>query len=129
LKHTITLIYMHNHCQGSNNAKKKEGLKCTFHLLSFKKLRLWPPMKKMTKVTPCLGNYALLTPNIREIWSFDPLSSQKVAIMALFWDTWRLLNIFETKGAKLVIFSIGDQNRNFFKFGGRKVQFCPNNIV
>jgi len=35
----------------------------------------------MAKVTPYLGKYALLTPNIREIWSFDPLSSKQIAIM------------------------------------------------
>ena len=44
-------------------------------------LQFWPLLKKMAKVTPYLGKYALLTPNIREMWYFDPLSSQKVAIM------------------------------------------------
>jgi len=42
-------------------------------------------MKKNDKSDPlCLGKSALSTPNIREIRSFDPLYSQKVAIMAPF---------------------------------------------
>jgi len=47
-------------------------------------LRFWPPIKKMAKATPCLGKYVLLPPNIRKVWSFSPLSSQKVAFMAPF---------------------------------------------
>jgi len=43
--------------------------------------------------------------------------------MTPFWDMWRLLSNFGTKGAKIVIFLIGDQNRNILKLRGRKVQF------
>jgi len=68
------------------------------------------------------AKYALLIPNIRDISSFDPLSSLKVAIMALFWDTWHLLSNFGTKEVKIAIFLIGGQNRNILKFRGLKVQ-------
>jgi len=47
-------------------------------------LQFWLPIKKMAKVTPCLRKYALLTPNVRELYTFDPLSLHKVAIMTLF---------------------------------------------
>ena len=54
---------------------------------------------------------------------FDPLSLQKVAIMTPFWDMWRLLSNFGTKGAKIALFLIGGQNRNILKLKGQKVQF------
>jgi len=39
---------------------------------------------------------------------------------------WRLLSNFGTKGAKIVIFLIGGQNRNILKLRGQKVQFSLN---
>ena len=54
---------------------------------------------------------------------FDPLSLQKVAVMAPFWDTWRVLSNFGTKWTKIAIFFIGGQNRNILKLRGKKVQF------
>jgi len=35
---------------------------------------------------------------------FDPLSLQKVTIMTLFWDMWRVLSNFGMKGAKFSYF-------------------------
>jgi len=60
-------------------------------------------MKKMTKVTPCLGKYALLTPGHKGNMIFWLLIfSKSCDYDPLFWDTWRLLGNFGTKGAKIV---------------------------
>jgi len=42
------------------------------------------PIKKMIKVTPYLGKYALLTSQYKGNIRFDPLSLQKVTIMIFF---------------------------------------------
>ena len=77
-------------------------------------LRFWSPILKNGKTDPpCSGKYALLTPYLLK----------KLRLRPLFWDTWRLLSNFGTKGAKTAIFLIGGQNRNILKLRGRKVQF------
>jgi len=68
-------------------------------------------------------------PKIREIYTFDPLSLQKVAIMTLFWNTWHILNHFLTKGAKIAIFLIGGRNRNISKLKGQKVLLSQYFII
>jgi len=60
-------------------------------------LRFWSPIKKNGKSDPsCLGKYALLTPNIREICFLTPYLYKKLRLWPLFWDTWRVLNNFGT---------------------------------
>jgi len=102
-------------------------LNSTFCPLSFKMLRFWPPIKKNDKSDPpCLGKYALLTPNIREICFLTPYLYKKLRLWPLFRDTWRVLSNFGTKGAKIANFLIGGQNRNILKLRGQKVQFSLN---
>jgi len=62
-------------------------------------------------------------PNIREICFLTPYLYKKLRLWPLFWDTWRVLINFGTKGAKIAIFFIGGQNRNILKLRGKKVQF------
>jgi hypothetical protein len=65
-----------------------------------------------------------LTPDIREIRYFDPLSSQIVAIIALVLGTHDVFStILGRRGPKLLFLLIREQNRNILKLRGRKVQF------